>query len=228
MTVLGMDACKGGWVAIAVDDNGYVGGLVESSLERVEADAIARWGVNTIVIDIPIGIPDTGSRMADVEARRFIKPRGSSVFPTPVRAALESETYADARAVSVARSGKSLSAQAYAMRERILDVDSYVNDAKVRVLEGHPEVSFRAMAGEPILESKKAVEGTLMRIELLAGEGIEIPSELRKELKPVATDDILDAAAMAWTALRVEAGNVESFPLQPEVFSDGTPSAIWY
>ncbi|PKQ25169.1 MAG: hypothetical protein CVT64_11190 [Actinobacteria bacterium HGW-Actinobacteria-4] len=228
MTVLGMDACRGGWVAIAVDERGYVGGLVESSLAKVEAEAIARWGVTTIVIDIPIGLPDNGSRTADTEARRFIQPRGSSVFPTPVRAALESESYAEARVASVARSGKSLSAQAYAMRERILDVDSYVNDARVRVLEGHPEVSFRAMSGAALLEPKKTLEGAMLRTELLAGEGIVIPPDVRKSLKPAALDDILDAASMAWTALRVEAGTVESFPRVPELFSDGTPSAIWF
>jgi hypothetical protein len=36
---------------------------------------------------------------------------------------------------------------------------------------------------------------------------------------------VLDAAAAAWTAVRVLRGQALSTP--PEVFSDGLPSAIW-
>lgn len=228
MTVLGVDGCKGGWVAIAADDHGYIGGLVESSMERVEAEAVARWGVATIVVDIPIGIPDSTSREADLLARRFIKPRGSSVFPTPVRDALHSPDYASARVASATRSGKSLSAQAYAMRERILDVDSHLDRAQARILEGHPEVSFRAMAGEGIQHSKKSFAGASLRHRLLSDQGIHIPHDLEDQLKPASWDDILDAAAMAWTALRVESGRAQSLPDPPEVFSDGILSTIWY
>jgi len=43
-------------------------------------------------IDIPVGLPDTGSREADSVARKFIGPRASSVFPCPIRLALEATT----------------------------------------------------------------------------------------------------------------------------------------
>jgi predicted RNase H-like nuclease len=39
-------------------------------------------------------------------------------------------------------------------------------------------------------------------------------------------DDLLDACAAAWTAVRHSRGLSESFPEVPEVFSDGLPAAI--
>ena len=175
MTVIGVDAYTGGWVAVAIDDGGYVGSFLAPDIAAVEAEGARRWGVQTIVVDIPIGIPDAGARQADVEARRFIKPRGASVFPTPVRAALEASTYAEARVASVAASGKSLSAQAFAIAPRILDVDAHLALASARILEGHPEVSFRAMAGRGIEEPKKSFDGARLRMDLLEAEGIVVP-----------------------------------------------------
>ncbi len=40
-------------------------------------------------------------------------------------------------------------------------------------------------------------------------------------------DDLLDACAAAWTAVRRARGEAESLPAEPEVFSDGIPAAIW-
>jgi predicted RNase H-like nuclease len=40
-------------------------------------------------------------------------------------------------------------------------------------------------------------------------------------------DDVLDAAAAAWTALRVSQGAARCLPDPPETFSDGLPCAIW-
>lgn len=229
MTVLGLDGCKGGWLAIAVDDSGYVDAFVAPTVADAERVGVQRWGIDAMVIDTPIGIPDAGPRLADVEARRFIKPRSSSVFPTPVRAALEAPDYSAARIASLAASGKSLSKQAWAISDKIREVDAWVRGAQVNAREGHPEVSSRAMAGEPIEHYKKTLSGAMLRWQLLAGEGIELPGSMDgKAFRGVDLDDIHDAAAMAWTALRVARGEAVSLPSEPEVFSDGWESAIWY
>lgn len=231
MTVLGLDSCKTGWIAVAIDDNGYVDAFVAPTIADAEAVGRERWGVQTAVVDIPIGLPDRGPRLADVEARAFIKPRQSSVFSTPVRAAVAAATYDEARAASIAATGgKSLSKQARAITERVRDVDRYVASAAVRLLEGHPEVGFRAMAGTPIEHYKKTFPGAMMRRELLASEGIDLPVNLESSLKGAATDDVHDAAAMAWTARRVERGESGRFPSldRAERFSDGIDPAIWF
>lgn len=230
MTVLGLDSCKRGWVAIAIDDQGLVGAFVEPTIIDAERTAHERWGVSTVVVDIPIGLPASGPRQADIQARTFIKPRHSSVFSTPVRAAVESDSYLEASAASFDACGKRISQQAWAITPRIRDVDARIRsgDGPARILEGHPEVSFRAMAAEPLLHYKKSLSGALLRRELLEGEGIYLPHDIERELPGAELDDVHDAAAMAWTARRVERGEVASLPDPPEVFSDGIPSAIWY
>ena len=51
------------------------------------------YDVAVVAVDIPIGLPDDGGRLADAEARRELVGKSSSVFSTPVRAALEAPTY---------------------------------------------------------------------------------------------------------------------------------------
>lgn len=230
MEYAGADACSGGWVVVVVDDAGFVEAFTAPTIEEADAALAARADVGALCVDIPIGIPDAGSRRADVLARRFISPRGPSVFPTPIRAALLADTYAEAREASVAASGKSLSAQAYAIRERILDVDGLVGQSSVPIYEGHPEVSFRAMTTEGLAEPKKTFGGLSLRYQLLNDEGIVVPEGIEKLLKGASTDDVLDAAVMAWSARRIARGEADRFPPadQAERFSDGIDSAIWY
>lgn len=49
-----------------------------------------------VAVDIPISLPERGWRRADVEARRFLGKRSSSVFATPPRAAVEASSSEEA------------------------------------------------------------------------------------------------------------------------------------
>lgn len=230
MTVLGLDSCKTGWIAVAIDDQGFVDAFVAPGIADAEAIGRERWGVTVIVVDIPIGLPDAGPRQADIEARAFIGPRRNSVFPTPIRAAVESDTYLAASAASFDATQKRISQQAWAITPRIRDVDAHLRSGAsgIAILEGHPEVSFRAMASEPLPLYKKSLSGALLRRDLLADHGIVLPHDLEARLKGAALDDLHDAAAMAWTARRAASGNAVSLPDPPERFFDGIPSAIWF
>ena len=95
----------------------------------------------------------------------------------------------------------------------------------MRVVEVHPELSFARMAGAPVLASKKDPDGVVARREALAAHGITAPAFFRGA--GFGEDDLLDACAAAWSAVRHSLGVAESFPAQPEVFSDGIPAAIW-
>jgi predicted RNase H-like nuclease len=44
----------------------------------------------------------------------------------------------------------------------------------------------------------------------------------------VPADDILDAAAVAWTATRIASGRAASLPSPPQPDDAGRPIAIWY
>ena len=75
--VVDLGCAPGGWTQVAVE-------RVKPTIGKGEAGQGAVIG-----IDIPIGLPDTGRRQADVLAYTLVGPRRSSVFMTPVRAALE-------------------------------------------------------------------------------------------------------------------------------------------
>ncbi len=248
--VLGADRQAGTWVGVVLPVTGVGQARLVSAadLGTLVERARSQASVALVAVDIPIGLPDTGVRQADVLVRQRLGHRGSSVFPTPVREALAADTYAQAREVSVARTGgRSLSAQSYALRAAILDVDAYVRGTEVGegdqggaqegaglgahgrarppVVEAHPELSFAVMAGAPLHTRKKTPEGISERIGLLTAQGIRLPADLPAGRRGV--DDVLDAAAAAWTAVRVVAGRAERIPGRPERFSDGLDAAMW-
>jgi predicted RNase H-like nuclease len=212
--VVGVDACRQGWVAVLAED----GDFVASAIAPTFADLLASLPEAVAVgVDIPIGLPSEGPRAADVAARAFVGPRRSSVFPTPTHAALNAASYAEARIVS-----PSLSAQSFAMGKKILEVDAYLEE---RIFEVHPEVSFAALAGSHLRFPKRSWNGQHERRRLLADAGLVLPERLDAGHAPV--DDVLDAAAAAWSAGRKAAGRAKTLPEDPPS-QDGRIVAIWY
>ncbi|NYE35209.1 ADP-ribose pyrophosphatase YjhB (NUDIX family) [Nocardioides cavernae] len=126
--VLGVDACPSGWVGVVLDTERRPAVFVAATIESLVALVREQHDVVVVAIDIPIGLPDAAGRRADAEARRALTGKASSVFSTPVRAALEAATYEQARAANLAATdgGTSVSAQAYALREKVLQVDAWV------------------------------------------------------------------------------------------------------
>lgn len=204
-----------------------VGGAVDSIDIHADSESFSRFRADASVIgvDIPIGPPDAGERAADALARARIGPRRSSVFSTPPRAALEADDYQTALDITRDAWGKGISKQAYGLRHRILDVGQ-VARTDSRIFEVHPEVSFREMNGRPLDYSKKTWNGQVLRRRLLRDVGIDIPEE-PLEAGNVPVDDILDAAAAAWSAHRIAMGVAVSLPDPPERFG-GREVAIWY
>lgn len=219
----GIDGYPRGWLAIVLRDGAYEAALAMRDLVRL----VARLDTaHAIGVDIPIGLPARGPRAADVEARRFVGPRRSSVFPTLPRAVWEAPDLATARRLNLEISGRSVSSQTFALRERVLEADA-VARADPRVREVHPEVSFRALAGQPLAAAKSSWTGISLRRGLLLGAGIELPEDLG-EAGAAGIDDVLDASAVAWSAHRIAVGEAESFPAEPVAGPDGIAAAIWY
>jgi predicted RNase H-like nuclease len=154
-------------------------------------------------VDIPIG---AGPREADRLARRFVGPRRSSVFPAPTAESLRAQAFAETTGVS---------RQLFRLFPKIREVAPYADDP--RVIEVHPEVSFRGLAGADLAAPKTTWNGFQERRRLLATAGIELPDELRSDAPLI---DVLDAAAAAWNADRYARGEAE--PLGDEA------AAIWY
>jgi len=74
---------------------------------------------------------------------------------------------------------------------------------------------------------KKSWNGQMERRRLLADAGIVLPDGLTGRAGEVPVDDVLDAAAMAWTARRVADGVAIPLPSPPERIA-GRDVAIWY
>lgn len=221
--VVGADGYPRGWVAIALNGGAYGG----AASFRHFADILAAFpGAEVIGVDIPISLLPAGRREADRAAGALVGPRRSSVFWTPPREVVEALGYREAAARCLELTGQGLSRQSYGLRSKILEVDRLVG-ADDRVVEMHPEVSFRAMAGRPLLHPKKTWNGFVLRKRLLAAAGIELPPDLGGAGEAGA-DDVLDAAAVAWSAHRVARGKACSVPEQPEQDDRGRAVAIWY
>ncbi|WP_435091616.1 DUF429 domain-containing protein [Micromonospora aurantiaca (nom. illeg.)] len=221
-----MDACKAGWVGVVLHDGAatvHVGRTIAALVAGAEMDG----HLAVVGIDIPIGLPDTGRRQADVLAYKLVGPRRSSVFMTPVRAALEAGSHAAAVQVNRERAGEGVSAQVYGLRAKIFEVDIWARQAGRQVVEVHPEVSFARLAGSPLPDGKRTWAGAHHRRRLLTDVGIHLADDVGEAGHAAAVDDVLDAGVAAWTAARVASGAATSLPDPPVEYADGWPSAIW-
>jgi predicted RNase H-like nuclease len=224
MEVVGVDAYRLGWVAVVLRDSAFQRATVASDfavLLQAVPDASA------IAVDIPIGLLPHGWRQADREAKRFLYPTTASVFMTPPRPVVEAASYQDANRQCRELNGQGLSQQAWALRTKILQVDRHRDHFAGRVYEVHPEVCFRAMSGKPLPASKRTWAGQAGRRDLLERAGIRLPAELG-HAGAAAPDDVLDAAAAAWSAQRIADGRAASLPHPPQRDPQGRPVAIWY
>ena len=224
--VLGVDACKAGWVGVALagaSTQAYVAADVATLVSLADRDG----ALAAVAIDMPIGLPDHGSRQADVLARAAIGSLWSSVFQTPVRDALLAKDHATANAVSRRLTGAGVSIQAFSLKAKLLDVQAFIQVGQHRIIEVHPEVSFARLAGKPLTTRKSTWAGMQQRQRLLTSVGIDLDQDFGIAGALAGVDDMLDAAIAAWTARRYVAGEARPLPDPPETFTDGLPSAIW-
>lgn len=185
--------------------------------------------------DIPIGLTDAGLRTCDVEARALLGPqRGSSVFAAPIRPALHAASYLEACEASFKAQQKKLSKQSWAIYPKIRELDDLLRsraDLRERVYEVHPEVTFAAWRGTPIVEPKKKQPGFSARHDLVSrhfGSHAYDTVRSRYARQDVADDDILDAFAALWTAERILRGDAKSLPANPPFDSEGLPMRMMY
>lgn len=234
--VIGVDACKAGWVAVVLAGTRLTAYFART-IDGLVALAAADGPVSVVAVDMPIGLPDRGRRRADDLAREAIGPLRSSVFITPVRTALEAPDYATAVARNRELAGEGISRQAFALKPKLLEVDQWArapvqresarDPSCRRIIEIHPEVSFARLAGATLSARKRTWAGVECRRHLLSRAGIALPDDLGPAGHHAAVDDVLDATVAAWTARRAAEGLARPRPEPPEQFSDGRNAAIW-
>jgi predicted RNase H-like nuclease len=219
MDVLGVDACgKQGWVGVGLADGEYAGSLVDVRLERLIERA--GGGVRTVAVDMPLGLVEEGWRAADLAARKLLGARRGSVFLIAPRAVWDEGDYVAAADRCQELTGNRLTRQAWALAPKLLEARACWA-ADRRIHEVHPELSFRALGGGmPPAHAKKTWRGQHQRHALLTGAGIVLPDELG-EADRVPVDDVLDAAAAAWSAHRIARGAAERVPGAAEPDAEG-------
>lgn len=174
-TVAGVDWAGGAWIAVVIEGDGDPQCRLEADLETLWND-----GVDRILVDVPIGLPDDAETLEKREAvdsaARSAAERPSSVFPVPSRGACElAREGADYETVSEQNRedlDKGLSRQSYHIAPAIGAVDAFLRrdeTARERVMEAHPEVCFRGLNGARLDRSKTTAPGVGERLAALDG-----------------------------------------------------------
>ena len=210
------------------------GSPVAFSLRLSFADVWAEARSQELVavgVDMPIGLPGQERRCSDIEARELLGPRRSSLFWTPPRCVLDAADHAEANRLSRENTSRGLSIQAFHLLPKVREVRAVLSpadlaaDARPQAAEVHPETSFAVLAGQPMSASKRQPAGQAERLAALALEFHNLDAA-PPPLSGAAPDDLLDAAAAAWTARRMAVGTAIALG-QGKVDETGYPTAIW-
>lgn len=257
MTVVGVDGCKAGWIAVRRDPgstprnpdavpSAAVFPSFAALLDALPADA-------TVAVDMPIGLPDLsqkGGRGPEALVRPLLGNRQSSVFAIPSRAALYAHTdgfttieawYAAHRQASEVAKATSdpprgVSIQAFGIFAKIREIDAVLiarPELPSRVFESHPEVAFCRLNSDQAMCLPKKIKGVINpagmaeRKALLCQHGYIRDFLDRTPPRGAAADDFLDAAVMMLIAGRIASGEAKPFPDPPLADRFGIPVAIW-
>ena len=171
-------------------------------------------------------------RSCEALARARLGERHSSVFAVPSRAAAMETDYRRACAVNLETSDppKKVSKQCFNLLPKIREIDALITpDLQRRLFEVHPELAFWALNGEQPLALPKKIKsranppGLQLRRGLLRQNGFPIDG-LKAAVWPkskVGEDDILDACACAWSAMRIFRGEHVTLPPEPRYDAKG-------
>jgi predicted RNase H-like nuclease len=253
LTVTGVDGCAAGWVAVTLSPPvaGPVGPVgpggptapdaaaAVACAGRADGPQVVKVAVAATLdrlpltrvtgIDMPLGLLGAGWRDADLLARRALGRRGVTVFAIPPRAVWECSSYAEANRLCRELTGKGFSVQAWGLRRKIAEADRFrwrgaTRRDGVQLYEVHPELSFAALAGAPLPDSKHTPAGLAARRDLLARAGVTLPVKIAG----AAENDLLDAAAVAWSARRIATGTAVTLTNLGQSADDGSEIAIRY
>lgn len=217
---IGVDGCKGGWIA-AVIDSGKLEIERFSSISEITDQYPAFDG---FLIDMPIGLPSSINHIRpDSAARKIISPRTSTIFPTPCRMSVYADTVAEMYENNKACLGKSLPPLSVAIIPKMREVDSFLcehEEYKNKIMESHPEVCFARLNGVVVMSKKSTDEGFAERINILKKHlpdlSVHDIKQKSREFK-CNEDDIVDAICLAVTAQLYALEETEVIPGCPDI-----------
>lgn len=207
---VGVDWANNGWFAVSsVEESveyGYFPSITDLWHHHQDAEAIC--------IDIPVGLRADDRRACDREAKQVLGDKGSSLFYTPTRDAVNASNICAAKTAQESLDF-SVQNQAWALVPCIREVDAFLERTeqtdRPRIIETHPEVAFAALNdGVPLDDPKDTEDGEDERLELLERWLPNVQSHFTEiadqyqgpdyALELTDKDDILDAMVAAVVA----------------------------
>lgn len=223
---VGVDGCKGGWVAAVIEQG-------ELRIEKYGDinELIAKYHkFDNMLIDMVIGLPANQKQYnnrPDSTARRLIAPRTSTIFAVPSRQAVYKETEEAQIKANRAVLGKGLAKQTMAIIPKMRELDIFLseNDRYKNVIkESHPEVCFARLNGAVVMTNKSEMHGLMERVQILSqffpNLSVDSISVRAKELH-CNRDDIVDAVCLAVTANLDLQGDTKVIPKDVMVDNHG-------
>ena len=183
MPVWGIDGYRRGWLGVWIENEERGFALFNTATELIALNA------PMLMIDIPIGLPDSGYRGCDLGARKLLSGAESRVFLGLRRPLLEYlSDYPRANAWAKT-DGKGLAKHAFAILPKVASVDSVLSPPhQSRFRESHPEVVFWRLSGGTVLPSKHTAEGLKARRDLLLARCKAIATVSHALLRPTQED----------------------------------------
>ena len=224
MKAIGVDGYPRGWIYVWIDEAAGKGFKTTSTI-----DEILQFDAAMTLIDIPIGLPETGYRACDRAARLVLGEGRSRVFLGMRRPLLERcylDDYQAANAWGKKTDGKGIARQTHAILPKIAEVDAIMTPKRQeRIRETHPELTFRNLSGNKYLGNKKSDDGRRQRrVELLNNGFDEIDNWVVEICGTGArADDLFDACAAAIAAL-----NPTKLECAEEIDLRGLRMEMWY
>jgi predicted RNase H-like nuclease len=216
--IYGVDGTRNGWVVARATPNLWnIGIYLVPELEPLFWRVVRDDGI--LAIDIPIGLPQSTPRSCDREARRLLgQPRGSSVFPAPMRTTLNADDYREACQLNQEACGKKISRQTFNLLPKLREVDALMwVERQQRIFESHPELGFMLMSGRDrgLASGKKRPAGRQERLSIVQSlipdtDLNSVLATLPDRIAPL--DDKLDALACLITARRIANGTALRLP----------------
>ena len=212
---IGVDGCKGGWIASVYDRGSFEIKKYFSIEELVEANK----NYNELLIDMVIGLQSNKYEVRpDNAARALIPGRTSTIFAVPARQAVYADTREQIREANKNALGKDLPAQAIAIIPKMRELDEFLQENpthKNRLKESHPEVCFSRLNGSVVMSRKADGEGITERVGIIKQYMPEITEEyIYQEAKRFKcnADDIVDSIVLCITANLAAQGKTDVIP----------------
>jgi predicted RNase H-like nuclease len=224
---LGLDGYKKGWVCVSIDDHGC------SQIDFLcDIHQLDQRSYKMAMIDIPIGLPASETRVCDQMGRDFLAEHRSRVFTGARRPLLSAQSHLEAHEIGRRIDGTGVPLQLFHILKKIREVDDFVQrSGQKRFRESHPELVFQRLGGAPVCKKKSSL-GREQRIRLLEAARISGVSEALKmrKGKRAKIDDVLDAYACAIAARDCANGGNHVVPpsCPAPKDSEGLKMQIWY